>query len=186
MKTPNIAFDLDNTLFDIEPTIECLMAEDGLVYCRTNHFKIETQPVVSHNKVWGYIKEAYHHLDSLTPLPGVIELLTKIWEKTQTPCKIITARPIEAASITYELTQKHFKFPHQLILVDGWQLKLAYLRNVCYFVDDRRRTALQLANNDKIVFVPKRRYNAVENLPNNMVYINDVIDLIPLIDEFIY
>lgn len=186
MKVLNIAFDLDNTLFNIETAIQCLMADDGVVYCRQKHFRIDTEPVISRNKVWGYIKSAYEKIDILEPLPGAIELLTKLWEKTQTPCKIITARPIEAANLTYQLTQKHFKFPHEVILVEGWQVKLCYLRNMCYFVDDRRRTALQLACNDKIVFVPRRTYNNIDNYPDNLIFINEVVDLIPLIDEFIY
>jgi len=186
MKTLSIAFDLDNTLVDIETPIKGLMAEDGLMYCRQTEFRIRTIPEVSRSKVWEYIKAAYEKIDDLKPLPGAIELLTKLWEKTQTPCKIITARPIEAANVTYKLTQKHFKFPHELILVDGWQVKLSYLRSMCYYVDDRSETVLQLANNNKIAFMPQRTYNEIKECPDNLVIINEVCDLIPLIDEFIY
>ena len=180
----NIAFDLDETLVDIMPLTKSLLKEVyGVDLIEENTYKVITEPQISYEQLWEIFRLVYKKVDEVRPTEGSVELLTKLYELTKDPIKIVTARPVEDVPETRKLLNTYFKVPYILYAI-GSDSKCKYLTGIDYFVDDRRATAIKLGGKGIKVFVPEKYYNK-GIVHENVHYINNLNDLIPIIDKFI-
>lgn len=184
----NVAFDLDGTLIWLMPVVERLLWQKYRVRVpEIRNFMIETEPEISFDVLMDTFCEAFHCIDEIEIFPGATELLRSLWEITDDPVRIITARPYSAATDTYNLVSKICPdFPFELILVEDSNDKILHLRNYKYFVDDRRKTAKDLSDKGIFVFMPKRSYNQPYEPNMHIKVIEDIQELIPRIPKLIY
>ena len=101
---------------------------------------------------------------------------------------ILTARPFDTANDTYAVVERLAKkTPFSLILRHHRIPKSQHLHGYRFYVEDRRRTALELSNLGFIVPLVRKNYNHIPDIYKhpNVFYIDGVHDLIPHIDSFI-
>jgi len=158
-KKLNIAFDLDGVLVDL-PTamIEDLMELTGknLEY----HEKFNLGEVVGQENIDKVLYRLYHSYDLIPIMDEARYVLNYLWMKTEQPITIVTARSIDYATETHKLVKRVFKdIPYILIFCGGHSNKHTYLHDFDYFVEDRRRTAIELAKKGKTVFLIDTNYN---------------------------
>lgn len=176
----NVAFDLDGTLVDLMPVFEHeLVKHTGVEIVKNGRFDIETYPRVPARLIMNAFERAYGSTDAIKPLPGAIDLLETLYGLTHEPPLIVTARPHWAATKTYELLDRFLTIPYRLILTNGGMKKLPYLCDVDHFVDDQRKTALELSFAGKYVYVPERDYNRINFPVDNIEFITELEELIP-------
>jgi phosphoglycolate phosphatase-like HAD superfamily hydrolase len=183
----NVKFDLDGTLVDLRPIFEReLDRMYGVQVQPSNHFHITTFPTqLTNSEIWRVFKSAYKFYKEIPVKQGATELLTKLYEITGQPPTIVTARSNQTAAETHKLIDRFLKVPYQVAFSNGGINKAAHLNNVDYFVDDRRRTALQLSYNGKFVYMPRNPYNHMNfNVPY-IQYIDGVHELIPIIEDLL-
>ena len=105
------------------------------------------------------------------------------------PIKIVTARRIETAVVTYKLIRERiFDGPFDLSFAPG-EDKSKYLCHHHYFVEDRRKNALSLAEKGIIVYMPDCPWN--QSAGNRLIdhpkinRIKGVYELLPAAQIFI-
>jgi len=191
LKVLNIAFDLDGVLVDIMKCFDRIIWEEyQTIQLPVNQFETKTDPYLDEDTIWECIQQAMHRVDEITIYPGATELLEKLYDLTGEPVKIITARhPKSLANVTHKLISERLcTVPYELTLVANGS-KAPYLRRYDFMVEDRRRTAFELANLDKKVYL----INAYYNQPNK-VYpkdhplikrISGIHELIPHAEDFV-
>jgi len=193
----HIAFDLDGVLIDfMKIAKEKILEIYGIEYenedPKNDNYNLVTWPALSNltkNEIWIAFREGYKEIRSDIVFPGATELLAKLYEKTNEPPLIITARPFDTADLTYKIVKKVAKkTPFNLVLKHPQAKKSQYLTNYSIYVEDRRRTALELSELGFIVPLVKTHYNNIPDIDKypKIHYINGVHELIPLIDDFCY
>ena len=185
-----IAFDLDGVLIDIMTPIKKWLLRIYNITIDPDFwsYKLENETELSKKQVWEVIGRAIKDIKGTPIYPGAHELLTKIYEITKEPPLILTARKYTAATETYQIVKKMMKkTPFNLVLKHRNASKYQYLDSYYYYVEDRRRTALELSQLGFFIPLVKTSYNKIENIEEHprIVYINGVQDLIPKIDAFI-
>lgn len=185
----NVAFDLDGTLVDLMSLFKRVIrdvAGVGLAEMRDS-FKIVTDPPVDNSVIWEAFRIAYKRVNDIPAIPGAVELLKELYITSQgEPVTIITDRPHWSANDTYRLLDRLLDgIPYRLIMVQNGEQKLPYLLGIDHFVDDRRKTAKQMVEGGKWVFVPKTHYNLMDPVPDGIQYIDSVADLIPMVCELL-
>lgn len=187
-KLIDIAFDLDGTLINIMDPVERLLFEKfGAKIVHPDGFQLHTEPFLEDEQIWECINEAYEFHDEIKIYPGATELLTKLYSLSDNdPIKIITARPPKrAANTTYKyVSERLCDLPYELVIVSDND-KLPYLHRYTYFVEDRRKTAIQLAEAGKKVFFLKRKWNKLPKAYENICEIDAIKRLIPFAEDFI-
>lgn len=178
----NIAFDLDGVLVDILPVLDTVLQEMCGAKLPENmtEFKIKI-PGLSGNEVQGCINEALSRVTEIKINPMADVLFKELYKITGEPVLIITARPKWLASQTYLLIDRMTKVPIRLSMVTGWPEKLAHLGPIEYFVEDRRRTALNLVQNRRRCFLIDKSYNQCPK-QERLIRLKDIGDLLGLID----
>jgi len=191
MRKTKIAFDLDGTLIDLLPPInKWLYNLHGVKFNNNDksEFSMEISTGLSSDELWKVFRRAYKEIETTPIFPGATELLTKLYEKTNEPPLIITARPHDSASDTYAIMEKIMgNIPFQLILKHPNAYKSQYLNGYIWYVEDRRKTALELSKLGFVIPLIKTNYNYIPDIDehDNIYYIDGVHELIPHIDNFI-
>ena len=185
----NIAFDLDGVLIDLVAPIDKYIEEiHGIKIGKKDNFSYEKTTGLTRKQLWEIFYKVYKEIDATHIFPGATELLTKLYEKTNEPPFILTARPHDAASDTYAIVERMMgKTPFQLVLKHPNAHKSQYLRGYKVYVEDRRKTALELFKIGLVVPLVKTDYNVIDNIDGypGIYYISGVHELIPNIDFFI-
>lgn len=186
-----IAFDLDGVLIDLVHMIDKYILNihgiDVPNMVKGGH-DYSALTGLSSTELWKIFRMVYKEIDSTPIFPGATELLTKLYENTHEPPMILTARPHDAASDTYAIVERMMgKTPFQLILKHPNAYKSQYLKGYKVYVEDRRKTALELFKIGLIVPLVKTDYNVIDNINEypGIYYISGVHELIPNIDSFI-
>ena len=167
----------------------------GEVIPETRGFLIETENNLPWAKLEKCFQETYKRWDELIIYPGVPEFLRELyWSSDNDPIRIITARPAyQCANDTYRLCER-LGVPFELIITGNPATmlpgqpdidKFNYLNRYKFFVDDRRKTAIELSQKGKYVYMPKQCYNNLNGVKyRNLEPIDSVTDLYNKIDWF--
>lgn len=173
-----IAFDLDGTLIDLmSVAIPLVEKYAGVPITKFTQFDIAKDNNISKKAVWQGILEAINHRN-IPVYEGVKTLFRNIYDITGEPIKIVTARPANKEQQTF-FTVMSFTgdTPFRIKMVNPEESKMTYLDGYDYFVEDRRRTALELADAGIYVFLIRKPYNqGVQH--SKIEYIDGVKDLI--------
>ena len=187
-----IAFDLDGCLINIESVIRKLITETYNIEIKQfpkeeDHFDFRMATGLTNNQLWPIFRLAYKEIETTPIFPGATELLAKLYELSGEPPFILTARPSDAANETYAMVSKVAKgTPFKLVLKHPNADKSQYLGNYDFFVEDRRKTALELSETEICTLLIERNYNYIKDPPKNIIYIKGVDNLIPYVNNFIY
>ncbi|HID03812.1 MAG TPA: hypothetical protein EYP18_11505 [Desulfobacterales bacterium] len=162
-----IGFDLDGVIADTGEAFIRLACEE-FDYCSfrledITSFQVEDCLNIPTDKV----EQIFHAIlqDSLgtglQPLPGAVEVITGM--TTQAPVTIITARPLEkpvADWLDHFFSEETCKKIH-LVAMGDHDDKARYIKehNLKYFVDDRVKTCLQLAETEITPIVFQQPWN---------------------------
>lgn len=174
-KLLNVAFDLDGTLIDLMTAFERILWER--YQCKIPHhrnYKIVTEPDLSWDKIEKVFCEAFSCIEEIQLKPGAYEILKELYSRSDhDPIRIITARPYWiAANDTYDLVDKICQdIPYEIVIVATKGITMGtgpdaekhiYLNRYKYYVDDRRKTCIDLStNHNKICFMPTTSYNTL-------------------------
>ena len=183
----DIAFDIDETMGRFMAPVEEILKSRGYKFNDIGMYDIQKSvtPHLSKKEMYEIFEIVYASPKSVPIIDRAPELCTRLFEKTGDPVMFITSRPFQWASETHRLVRRFCRVPYILIFADPQYGKLPYMNGTNFFVDDRRKTALKLAEAGKTVFVPIRTWNdGIKNNPN-IVYIEDVGDLISYINIFV-
>ena len=179
-KRNNVAFDLDGTLIALTevlfPILSAMVKKDVSKYYKNRKsFDLEIPEIGLTTKVIERgLKISYRLHNYVAVYEGVYDLFFELYERTGDPIRIITARPVWCAGHTHKLVRRIMQdIPYILIFS---KKKEIYLKGFKYFVDDRRKMALDLANKGFIVFVPCCNYNEGIDHPN-VIYIDKFKEL---------
>jgi hypothetical protein len=190
MKLIDIAFDLDGTLIKLMPVFERIIWEKYKAKVpETRSFKIFTEPDLPYKTIIECFSEAFKCIDEIELHAGVRELFYMLWNLAEQndPIKIVTARPMSSVHDTYNLVNRICRdVDYEVVIVERSEEKWKHLLRYNHFVDDRRKTALDLASHGKTVWMPVRNYN--QPLPRNnfpIIEIESLKDLMPLAKNFI-
>jgi len=182
----DIAFDIDDVMIRfIDPVLEILKSLK-YTYESTGNFDLFEciKPQISKEHLHRIFRTVYTDPYCFPIVAGAQELCTKLYLKTGDPILFITTRNTDIASETHGLVQRFCKVPYVVAFANTIYDKITYLRDINYFVEDRRKTILHLVENGKTVFVPKRSWNDTKE-HDSIVYINDIGDLIKSINLFV-
>lgn len=177
-----IAFDLDGTLINFINAFDKQLESytDGRVK-RLEHdkFRMKTEPQITDEDVWMLIKLAYSRLEDMPPFPGARELTNMVYSLTCEPIYIVTRRPISHAHWTHMAIEQFIQVPYKVAFPKTYD-KREYLDGYDYFIDDRRKTALELAAWGIEVLIPYREYNVIpiEARPNNLHFYKELTELV--------
>ena len=192
-----IAFDLDGVLIDFMKAARKKILEIyGIEYDDTDpkndNYDITTWPgliKLTKKELWVAFREGYKEITNDIIYPGATELLAKIYEKSKEPPMILTARPFDTAHHAYAIVKKIAKkTPFSLILKHPSAHKSQYLSRYKIYVEDRRRTAIELAEMGIFVPLVRTTYNEIPDLKwySNIYYIDGIHELIPYINTFCF
>ena len=187
MKYIDIAFDLDGVLVDIMPVFNRIIWDEyESIQVPVNHWDICTEPPLDQKTLQDCVVRAINSIDEIQIKPGATELLSKLYEMTGEPVKIITARsPKTCANATYRLISERLcNFPYDLTLTSDHS-KVPYLNRYSFMVEDRRKNALEFAAADKKVYLINAYYNQMDEDHPLVKRIKGVHELIPYVEDFI-
>ena len=171
MASLKIAFDLDEVLVHLMPSVYRHLDEMyGAVRVKHDQFRIETDPPLSNTKVWKAIRAAIKDWENIEIEPRADEVMKTFYEVTERPIRVITARPLDCVEHTHRLVRHFCKVPHEIIFA-GSESKMTHLLDTDAMVEDRRKTALYLAEHGKTVFLVDKPHNQIENPPKGIIRI---------------
>ncbi len=177
-KMKRIAFDIDDILVDFIEVFSWLLNKNGITIKPYDAYKINTEPDLSQEEFLKFVNKAHRYWERFRPIPGALSLIGETWIVTNRPIQFVTARSIHVATDTH-LTVKNIlgrHIPFSIAFTHNGAKHL-HLEDVDYFVDDRRKNAIELANWGMEVFIPRRKYNHIEDPPNNIHVIDDLHQL---------
>ena len=189
-----IAFDLDGCLLNIAETIKKIILETyGIEFKKfpkeKDQFDWKPATGLSDKELWKIFRQAYKRVEETPVFHGATELLAKLYEVSNEPPFILTARPLDTATEAYAAVEHVAKgIPFNLALKHPLADKIQYLNGYDFFVEDRRKTAIELNNSDIATLLIRRNYNHIPNIEEyrHIYYIDGVADLIPYIHDFVY
>jgi len=159
---PNIAFDIDGIMANfIQAFIQYAKKHLDLEVETTDHFSFKTDPYIGDDvlscAIATFIRQYGYRIQAM---PDGLALAEYVWNKTQKPLTFITARDQSTIQSTHVWLRRRLAgLPFIAINVAGHSDKIIYLSNFDTYVEDRRRTVLELAAYGKTVFMPIREYN---------------------------
>lgn len=184
IKRNKIAFDLDGVLIDLDSILEGQLKEKtGLDFSGLTEYSVTKCLPIEEDILEECLDYCYRQYANIAIYPGVKEVIRELWDQTEDPITVITARPIFWATETHILVKRVCgEIPYRLIFSDGIS-KSIYLGDYPYFAEDRRKTALELTEMGKQVFLVDKIYNQCEH--HLITRIKDLTELLPLINLFI-
>jgi hypothetical protein len=127
--------------------------------CTSYDLRTWITPEITKNELYAILNLLYKNPGSLPIIDKAAELCTNLYVKTTDPVVFVTLRSQGWATETHKLVKRFCKVPYILIFADPRIGKLPYLNEIHYFVDDRRKTAMELAEAGKTVLMPIRDWN---------------------------
>lgn len=180
-KRLNVAFDLDGTCINLKKVMDDVVKEyyDD-VFVDHNEFKLKTNNGLDQEGILNVIEIACSRIDDIEPYEGVQKLFETLYSITKEPIPIVTARPSSQLQSAHDVVEKFSTVPFFIGYAKGWQQKFKFLTRYSYYVEDRRKTAFDLANRGKIVYLLARDYNKILNKERhfNIIRIGNIEDLI--------
>ncbi len=187
MNRIKIAFDLDNTLINFSAVFEEMLYLYHGIKIKiddTSQYELHKTVPLPQEDIDELIRVSSLAISCFEPLPGVVDFLTGLYERTLEPVCIITARPHDLSEKTYDTVESFCPVPYNLIFQGAYH-KSVYLTNYKFFVEDRRRTALQLVRQGINVFLINKGYNQCLGAHGLIRLENGIEDLLPNIDSFV-
>ena len=177
-----IAFDIDGCFVDLMKYLEVLLGREGIRIIENGKYDLETDPPITSDQLLEYLIDCYIAHDHIPIYPGAEELCYELFYVSRCPIHFITARPSAAATHTHLLVERFCNVPFTISF--SGNSKLNYLNNYTFFVEDRRKTAREIAMAGKTVFMPDRPWNQMEYIPG-IVRIGGIDELIPKLHTLI-
>lgn len=160
-----IAFDIDGSVVDFQAHIrQIAQGMCGSELPDSEGFDLCEPWGMTEKEIWEILRVGYKQWQ-LTPIFDYVpELMETLWERTREPIQFVTARPKEFAHHTHLLVSRFMgEVPYQIAFASGFD-KPYFLGGYSYVLEDRRRTAIDLAeNHGKIVFLVDAPYNQMPN-----------------------
>jgi uncharacterized HAD superfamily protein len=159
---PNIAFDIDGVVANFsEAFVPYANRRYGIRFIEGPKFHWDVEPEITpflfEKLIAWFIRDHSNKIKVLEPGKAVVDY---VWDKTRKPITFVTARHEMTVSATHHWVKTNFPgMDFILITVDGHSDKIRYLDGINSFVEDRRRTVIELAEAGKTVFMPMRHYN---------------------------
>ena len=182
MLAGKIAFDIDGCFVDLMYHLKVLLYENGIRLINNEKYDIETDPSITSDQLLEYLIDCYIAYDKTPIYPGAEELCYELFYISKCPIHFITARPSAAATHTHLLVERFCNVPFTISF--SGNSKLNYLTHHKFFVEDRRKTAREIAMAGKTVFMPDRPWNQMEYMPG-IVRIGGIDELIPKLHTLI-
>lgn len=180
----NIAFDIDGVVANLVLQVSNLLEIRGYELIENNKFMLETKPELLKSEIWQYIELSYEYYDATPIYWEAFALFDKLYKITGQPIKFVTSRPTRVAHWTHGLIKRVCKnIPFEISFAEKPFNKIHYLKKITYFVEDRRKIALDLAENQKLVFLIDKPYNQMPVHPR-IWRIQNIRDIITLIGNF--
>ena len=186
----DIGFDVDEVMgFFLNPVLEIVKSR-GYTYNEQGYYNIlkSVTPDMTReelNEIFVIVaKDPY----AIPIAPGAQELCSRLYMRCGDPIPFVTSRDTRLATETHDFIKRFCKIPYTLAFASDAYPKLTFLKHVNYFVDDRRKIAMHLAENEKTVLVPKRGWNDIPadfKHIDNIVYIDNIEDLLTNINLYI-
>lgn len=191
MKT-NIAFDLDDVMVNFAGPVEEILKTWGYEIDPEIHcfdYEKRVTPEIQKEELLEIFEIIYNDPWSIPIVDKAPELCSRIFLKTGEPVSFITSRQPEYATQTYQLIKRFCRVPYTVAFADRQYGKGLYLNGISYFVDDRKKTAMELAEDGKTVLVPRRNWNQdfpedFEHL-DSIVYIDDISEVLDKLNIFL-
>lgn len=191
-----LAFDLDGVLVDLDPQLDHFAALVGATRVPQDGYRssfvYEDGIEMSYDDMWEYVFfEAFAAWEKTPIMAGASELVKEMHELSGKPVLVVTARPAWTAGLTQQLvTRVAGKVPFMVAYAGSGQEKFKYLDGMRYYVEDRRRTAIDLASRGFITFLVQTHYNRLPNdLPSTVreriIEIDSPNDLRPLAKDYL-
>jgi len=166
---------------------EIVFEKYGVRIKEKRNYLIETENDLPWSKLEKCFHLTYERWDECIIYPGVRRFLHELYDQSDNdPIRIITARPAHiAANNTYKLCER-FDVPFELVITGMPQMvpgqpdldKFNYLHRYTFFVDDRRKTAIDLSKKGKYIYMPTQAYNDLNGVDYTFIKeINSVVDL---------
>jgi len=162
----NIAFDIDGIVANFSDPFQVWASEKyGLAFAQTGKFHWQVMPEIPEKMFKEIIAEFISYGEpEITLLDGALAV-DYVWSKCHEPILFVTARDISTAGDTYEWIAEHFPcIDFMLSIASDSAAKYRLIGKYGAFIDDRRKTAVDLANSGKIVFMPMRSYNELGSM----------------------
>ena len=153
-----IAFDLDGVLVDIFLQIQ-EVAQDRYKVDLSKITNYDFSNKLTEDQVKRIFIDLYSKYKCAKIEEGATEVLNLVWEITRKPIKIVTARSSNYATETIRLIERFARVPFYVCFSGGHKFKYKFLKGDKCFVEDRRRTALELAEKGISVFLINKSYN---------------------------
>jgi uncharacterized HAD superfamily protein len=175
----NIGFDLDGVLartdqilreeilnefqFDIHPINQYMINIPGL---SPNEFKLFVRKVLKRTS------------PDILPYNDTVEIIEKIYNKTQKPITIITARDFSVCEETHAWCRKWLTVPYSLHFRSSFEKKYVMLYyGIGYYLDDKLDTLVDLSNCTSIkCMLMNRSWNQTENGLENIIRVNNLTE----------
>jgi phosphoglycolate phosphatase-like HAD superfamily hydrolase len=162
MKKLNIAFDLDGTCVDVHSQFAEILARwTGKDTYNVTQFEFHKELGIDNKTLWEAIEKAYSMWETTPLYPGVRELMKCLHYISHDAIYFVTARPKRFANETYGVIERFCPYPFKVAMCTLGEHKYKYLADYDYYVEDRRQTAIDLANRGWKVFLPRRTYNSM-------------------------
>lgn len=160
------AFDCDGVILNADEIFRDHFECQGYKVLETGTFDYKLDPDASDNVIAAMIDDCVERRTvDMDTYEGMEKLFRKLYGSTFNPITVVTARAAMFASTTTLALQRAFRDVPFVTGYTSGSTKLFHLRNFPVVVEDRRRTAIQLAMVGKIVLVPKRSYNWPMTVP---------------------
>lgn len=159
---PNVAFDIDGVVANFaDPFVKYAEERYGIKFLPSQKYHWDTEPEITpmlfEKLIAWFIRD---HSNKIKTKSDGENLVDYVWRNTKKPITFVTARHEMTVSATHHwLKHTFFGIDFVLITVDGHSDKIRYLNDFDTFVEDRRRTVLELASLGKKVIMPVRHYN---------------------------
>lgn len=161
----NIALDLDGCIANFsEPFIAWVAKKYGVTMIPTNQFHWAAYPYIKPQMFEEFIAEFIRDGDpEIQPKQDGALLINYLWEEDPRPILFVTARHPSTAGATHNWIRKFFpQIDFMVAIVNSGSSKWRFLDQYDCFVEDRRKTCLDLASRGKTVFMPMRKYNSIK------------------------
>lgn len=160
------AFDCDGIILDSDEVFRDHFIYQGYRIIENGKFYYDLDPPVSKGKIDQMVDDCIERrTEDMDPYDGILEIVNRIAKDTGDPLHVVTARNPKFAGVTIAAIKRAVGGAPFFTSFTPGASKLQYLKDFPVFIEDRRRTAIELAEAGKVVICPKRRYNWPMSLP---------------------